>query len=80
MEFGITQLYFSGVAGAIHQELYIGDIVVANSLVQHDMVARPIMKQFEISLLGETVLCTLNWFLKKSIERVKRVCVQQYFT
>jgi adenosylhomocysteine nucleosidase len=54
IEFGITELYFIGVAGAIHPELNIGDIVIANSLVQHDMDARPLMEQFEIPLLGKS--------------------------
>lgn len=57
IEFGITDLYFIGVAGAIHADLNIGDIVIANSLVQHDMDARPLMKQFEIPLLGKTMFC-----------------------
>ncbi|HSD05813.1 5'-methylthioadenosine/adenosylhomocysteine nucleosidase [Flavobacterium sp.] len=56
VEFGITELIFTGVAGAISKDLNIGDIVIANSLVQHDLDARPIMKQFEIPLLGKTIL------------------------
>lgn len=55
IEFGITELYFIGVAGAIHPDLNIGDIVIANSLVQHDMDARPLMPQFEIPLLAKTM-------------------------
>lgn len=54
IEFGITELYFTGVAGAISSDLNIGDIVIANSLVQHDMDARPLMQQFEIPLLGKS--------------------------
>lgn len=54
IEFRITEIYFIGVAGAIHPELNIGDIVIANSLVQHDMDARPLMEQFEIPLLAKS--------------------------
>lgn len=35
--FGIKKLLFSGVAGAINPALKVGDILYANSLVQHDV-------------------------------------------
>lgn len=53
LNFGITELLFIGVAGAIHPELSVGDIVVADRLVQHDMDARPLMARHEIPLLGK---------------------------
>jgi adenosylhomocysteine nucleosidase len=53
-EFKITELLFTGVAGAISSELKIGDIVLAKRLIQHDMDARPLMKQYEIPLLSKT--------------------------
>jgi adenosylhomocysteine nucleosidase len=53
-EFKITELLFTGVAGAISSDLNIGDIVLAKKLIQHDMDARPLMKQYEIPLLGQT--------------------------
>jgi adenosylhomocysteine nucleosidase len=65
VEFGITQLIFTGVAGGISPEVPIGDIVTASSLVQHDLDVRPIMKKFEIPLMGETILYppknSLDW-------------------
>ena len=53
-EFKITELIFTGVAGAIHPGLSVGDIVIAGRLVQHDMDARPLMRRFEIPLTGRT--------------------------
>jgi adenosylhomocysteine nucleosidase len=54
IEFKITELIFMGVAGAINDALKIGDIVIANQLIQHDMDARPLMEKYEIPLLGKT--------------------------
>jgi adenosylhomocysteine nucleosidase len=54
--FGISELIFTGVAGAISNKLRIGDIVIARRLIQHDMDARPIMKRYEVPLLGQTFI------------------------
>ncbi len=51
--FGITDLIFTGVAGAINSALRIGDIVIGARLIQHDMDARPLMPQYQIPLLGK---------------------------
>ncbi len=37
--FGVSRVLFTGVAGAVHPELNIGDIVIASTCVQHDMDA-----------------------------------------
>ena len=55
-EFNITELFFTGVAGAINPDLNIGDIVLGKRLIQHDMDARPLMKQYEIPLLSKTYI------------------------
>ena len=54
LKFNITEVIFTGVAGAIHDDIHIGDIVIGQHLYQHDMDARPLMPQFEIPLLGKT--------------------------
>ena len=53
-QFQITELLFTGVAGAISPDLKIGDIVLGKRLIQHDMDARPLMKRYEIPLLSKT--------------------------
>lgn len=53
LRFNVTELIFTGVAGAINHGLKIGDIVISNKLFQHDMDARPLMAQYEIPLLGK---------------------------
>src|SRR6187431_3596464 len=70
VEFGITQLFFTGVAGAINPELNIGDIVIASSLIQHDLDARPIMDRFEIPLLGKTMLYPPKETLDSAVDNI----------
>lgn len=47
-------IIFTGVAGAADNSLKIGDIVISDSLVQHDMDASALIgfKKYEIPLLG----------------------------
>lgn len=48
----VRAIIFSGVAGALHPDLRIGDIVVGERLWQHDMDASPLFPALEIPLLG----------------------------
>ncbi len=56
--FNPTEIIFTGVAGAIHHQLAIGDIVYGTSLVQHDVDASPLFPKYEIPLLGVSYLKT----------------------
>jgi adenosylhomocysteine nucleosidase len=53
-KFGVTHILFTGVAGAGDKTVQVGDIVVAESLVQHDMDASPLFPRFEVPLTGLT--------------------------
>ena len=61
-EFGVTDLFFIGTAGALADGLKVGDIVVARRLVQHDLDARPIISRFELPLLNRVYVST-DWQL-----------------
>jgi adenosylhomocysteine nucleosidase len=52
--FKVDSVLFTGVAGAAERSLNIGDIIIADKLVQHDMDASalPPFRKFEIPLLG----------------------------
>ncbi|SFB72248.1 5'-methylthioadenosine/adenosylhomocysteine nucleosidase [Massilia yuzhufengensis] len=51
-KFGVTHILFTGVAGAGDKTVRVGDIVVAEALVQHDMDASPLFPRFEVPLTG----------------------------
>ncbi|MDY8021647.1 5'-methylthioadenosine/adenosylhomocysteine nucleosidase [Paenibacillus polymyxa] len=40
--FGVEQIIFTGVAGAVHPDLNIGDIVISSTCMQHDMDVTPL--------------------------------------
>jgi adenosylhomocysteine nucleosidase len=61
-EFGVTDLFFIGTAGALADGLKVGDIVVSKRLVQHDLDARPIISRFELPLLNR-VYVNSDWQL-----------------
>lgn len=44
--FKVTHILFTGVAGALHPELEIGDIVISSSALQHDMDASALGPHF----------------------------------
>jgi adenosylhomocysteine nucleosidase len=71
LRFGITELLFTGVAGAVHSKLNIGDVVVAERLVQHDMDARPLLPRFEVPLLQKTYFETDTELRKSAISAVE---------
>ncbi|MES2069974.1 MAG: 5'-methylthioadenosine/adenosylhomocysteine nucleosidase [Pseudomonadota bacterium] len=56
--FEVSRVVLIGVAGAADPELSIGDIVIATTLVQHDMDASPLFPRFEIPLTGASHLST----------------------
>lgn len=40
--FQVEQMWFTGVAGAVHPDLVVGDIVISSSCQQHDMDVAPL--------------------------------------
>ncbi|MCK9689562.1 5'-methylthioadenosine/adenosylhomocysteine nucleosidase [Comamonadaceae bacterium BS-T2-15] len=50
--FDARALLFTGVAGGLGDGVRVGDIVVATTLLQHDMNAEPLFPRWEVPLTG----------------------------
>lgn len=77
--FGITDLIFSGVAGAIHHHVSIGDVVIGTRLVQHDMDARPLIMQYEVPLLNRTFFESNDELCRQATEAVQSFLQPEQF-
>ncbi len=53
-EFNASSVIFTGLAGAVAKHVRVGDVVVAQSLLQHDLDARPLFPRYEVPLLGRS--------------------------
>ena len=59
----IDLILFTGVAGSLCSELNQWDIIIPNEVIQHDLDARPIFKQFYIPSLNKDLLYpNKGWF------------------
>jgi adenosylhomocysteine nucleosidase len=71
--FGVDLVLFTGVAGAAREDLEIGDIVIADALIQHDMDASSsgLVARFEIPLLGVHTIRTPKYLVEAALAASK---------
>ncbi len=69
--FGCDCVVFTGVAGAVSDDLNIGDIVIADSTCQHDVDARPLFERFCIPLTNKSFFKPQEDLVQKALNAAK---------
>lgn len=64
--FNVDNIIFTGVAGGLHHQLSIGDIIISNNLYQHDLNSEPLFPRYEIPLTGKTYISADNKLINKA--------------
>ena len=53
-KFDVRCVVFAGLAGGVHPDALVGDIVIGRSIYQHDLDAIPLFPKFSVPLLNKT--------------------------
>ncbi|WP_410877955.1 5'-methylthioadenosine/adenosylhomocysteine nucleosidase [Myroides sp. DW712] len=70
LHFHVDEVIFIGVAGGIAPHIEVGDVVVANNLVQYDMDVSPLRPKYEIPLLNKTYFESCESRAKEVVQHI----------
>lgn len=75
----IDIVIFTGVAGAVDKKLSKWDVVIADSVIQHDFDARPIFDKFVIPALNEKKIIPNLKLVDKTFNELRKELSQKKF-
>lgn len=73
--FGVEGVFFTGVAGGVGAKVLVGDIVVADNLLQHDLDLKGVLghQRFEVPSLGRAHIAADGDYLKMALDAANSV-------
>lgn len=77
--FSVRQLVFTGVAGGIGAGVQVGDVVVAQAFLQHDMDVRPLFPRWQVPGYGAAAFAC-DPTLVQRLQQAAQACTAQAAT
>ena len=75
--FGVGEIVFTGVAGGLGSGVAVGDVVVADAFLQHDLDASPIFPKYEVPLSGTSRFASDPGLTERLAAAVRRALPDQ---
>ncbi len=76
--FGVQRMVFTGVAGGLGVGVDVGDVVVGQSFVQHDLDASPLFPRYEVPLYGKTQFGSDTVLTQQLLEAARSTLKQRH--